>query len=65
MQGGTAKAPLLIGLEYAAPVVAITKSDAAAIRAMSQDQGTHLTGKLVVQGQMGVGVSNSEYYTRS
>ena len=55
----------LTGLEYAAPVVAITKSDAAAIRAMSQDQGTHLTGKLVVQGQMGVGVSNSDYYTMS
>ena len=55
----------LTGLEYAAPVVAITKSDAAAIRAMSQNQGTHLTGKLVVQGQMGVGVSNSDYYTMS
>ena len=55
----------LTGLEYAAPVVAITQSDAAAIRAMSQDQGTHLTGKLVAQGQMGVGVSSSEYYTMS
>ena len=55
----------LTGLEYAAPVVAITQSDAAAIRAMSRDHGTHLTGKLVAQGQMGVGISSSEYYTMS
>ena len=55
----------LTGLEYEAPVVAITQSDAAAIRAMSKDQGTHLTGKLVAQGLMGVGITNSDYYTMS
>ena len=55
----------LTGLEYAAPVVAITQSDAAAIRAMSRDHGTHLTGTLVAQGQMGVGISSSEYDTMS
>ena len=55
----------LTGLEHAAPVVAITQADAAVIRGMSQDHGNYLTGRLVAQGQMGVGVSNSEYYTMS
>ena len=55
----------LTGLQYPAPVVAISQADAALIRSMSRDQGTHLTGTLVAQGQMGVGVGNSEYYTMS
>ena len=55
----------LSGLYYAAPVIGITQSDAAAIRALSQDQGTHLTGKLTVYGKMGVGLNGSEYYTMS
>ena len=55
----------LTGLNYAAPVIAITQADAALIRSMSRDQGTHLTGTLVAQGQMGVGAGNSEYYTMS
>ena len=55
----------LTGLSYAAPVVGITQSDAAAIRALSEDKGTHMTGKLTIHGKMGVGISGSEYYTMS
>ena len=55
----------LTGLNYAGPVIAITQSDAMAIAAMSRDQGTHLTGKITVQGLMGAGSSGSEYYTMS
>ena len=55
----------LSGLSYAAPVVSITQSDAAAIRAQSQDQGTHLTGRMTVYGKMGVGLNGSEYYKMS
>ena len=55
----------LTGLNYAAPVIAITQADAAAIRAKSQNKGTYLTGKLTVHGKMGAGVSGSEYYHMS
>ena len=55
----------LTGLSYAAPVVSITQADAAAIRAVSVDQGTYLTGKLTVHGKQGLGIYGSEYYTMS
>ena len=55
----------LSGLNYAAPVVAITQADAAAIRAASRDQGSHLTGSITVCGKQGVGLNGSEYYHMS
>ena len=55
----------LTGLGYAAPVIAITQSDAALIRGMSRDMGGYLTGRITVQGLMGAGVSASAYYTMS
>ena len=55
----------LTGLYYAAPVIAITAEDAYAIRQMSQDRGTYLTGKLTVYGKMGVSLSGSAYYKMS
>ena len=55
----------LSGLSYAAPVVSITQEDAAAIRALSEDKGTHLTGRLTVHGKPGMGLSDSEYYHMS
>jgi len=55
----------LTGLSYAAPVVSITQAEGAAIRAVSEDKGTHLTGKLTVYGKQGIGIKGSEYYTMS
>ena len=55
----------LSGLNYAAPVVGITQADAAAIRAASRDQGSHLTGSITVCGKQGVGLNGSEYYHMS
>ena len=55
----------LSGLSYAAPVVSITQADAAAIRALSEDKGTYLTGEITVHGKMGVGIRDSAYYTMS
>ena len=55
----------LSGLSHAAPVIAITQADAAAIRAMSRDMGTYLTGRITVAGKPGVGMNNAEYYQMS
>ena len=55
----------LSGLSYAAPVVSITQEDAAAIRELSEDKGTYLTGRLTVHGKPGMGLSDSEYYHMS
>ena len=55
----------LSGLQYAAPVISITQTDADLIRALSQNQGTHLTGKLTVFGEWGISQKDSAYYTMS
>ncbi|MBQ7099280.1 MAG: S8 family serine peptidase [Oscillospiraceae bacterium] len=55
----------LTGLSYAAPVVGITQADAAAIRELSADKGTYLTGTLTVHGTPGMGTSGDVYYTMS